>query len=109
LETTGAAPGDSLALALIGHVTVSALQAGPFADLHTVEPLDTIIYRAGGWDYVYAVSALTAVQPEAVDRLYVAQGDHLLLVTCTDWNLTTNIYEGRLIVDAVLGKQVPAP
>jgi|SRR3990172_630397 len=109
LESTGVRPGDPLAIVLIGHVTVSAAQAGPFAGLHTLKPLDEVIYRSGGVDYVYAIGSVDEVKPEDVDRLYVRKGDHLLLVTCTDWNYTTEKYEGRLIADAVLAKQVRSP
>lgn len=109
LETTGVRPGEDLAMALIGHVTVSAVQTGPFADLHMLQPLDEVIYRSGGSDYVYAINTITEVTPEDVSRLYLNKGDHLLLVTCTDWNYLTETYEGRLIVDAVLAKQVPSP
>jgi LPXTG-site transpeptidase (sortase) family protein len=108
LESTGVKPGDRFAMALIGHVTVSAAQTGPFASLYTLEPLDEIIYRSGGVDYVYTIGSIDEVEPEAVDRLYVDKGDHLLLVTCTDWNYVTETYDGRLIVDAVLTKQMPA-
>lgn len=109
LETTGVRPGEDLAMALIGHVTVSAVQTGPFANLYTLKPLDEVIYRSGGSDYVYAINTITEVTPEEVSRLYVDKGDHLLLVTCTDWNYLTETYEGRLIVDAVLAKQAPSP
>jgi LPXTG-site transpeptidase (sortase) family protein len=109
LETTGVRPGQELALTLIGHVTVSAVQVGPFANLYTLRPLDEVIYRSGGSDYVYAINTISEVSPEDVSRLYVNKGDHLLLVTCTDWNYLTETYEGRLIVDAVLAKQVPSP
>lgn len=109
LESTGVRPGDTMAMALIGHVTVSAVQTGPFADLHTLKALDEVIYRSGGADYVYAIGSLDEVKPEEVERLYVSKGDHLLLVTCTDWNYTTETYEGRLIADAVLVKQRPSP
>jgi LPXTG-site transpeptidase (sortase) family protein len=109
LESTGAKPGDDLAMALIGHVTVSAVQTGPFAELHALKPLDEVIYRSSGADYVYAIGSVDEVKPEDVDRLYVNKGDHLLLVTCTDWNYVTETYEGRLIADAVLVKQVRSP
>ncbi|HLF00428.1 MAG TPA: class F sortase [Anaerolineales bacterium] len=109
LETTGVKPGDPLAMALIGHVTVSAVQVGPFAELHTLQPLDTIVYRSGGADYVFSVGSIEQVKPEDAHRLYVPKGDHLLLITCTDWNYVTETYDGRLIVDAVLTKQTPSP
>jgi LPXTG-site transpeptidase (sortase) family protein len=109
LESTGVKPNDSRAMTLIGHVTVSAAQVGPFANLQSLKALDEVIYRAGGSDYVYTVNSISQVKPEDVGRLYVNKGDHILLVTCTDWNYLTEVYEGRLIADAVLAKQVPSP
>jgi len=109
LESTGVKPNDRTAMAFIGHVTISAAQNGPFAELQNLKALDEIIYRSGGSDYVYAINSLQHIKPEDVSRLYQPKGDHLLLVTCTDWNYLTEAYEGRLLVDAVLAKQVPSP
>ena len=109
LESTGVKPGDTYAMALIGHITVSAAQVGPFASLRNLQPLDEVIYRSGGSDYVYAINSIDQVKPDDVGRLFVNKGDHLLLVTCTDWNYITETYDGRLIVDAVLAKRVPSP
>jgi LPXTG-site transpeptidase (sortase) family protein len=109
LESTGVRPNDSLAMAFIGHVTISAAQNGPFARLQNLQPLDEVVYRQGGSDFVYSVSNIQHVKPEELQRLYVAKGDHLLLVTCTDWNYLTETYEGRLLADAVLAKRVPSP
>lgn len=109
LESTGVRPNDSLAMAFIGHVTISAAQNGPFARLQNLHPLDEVVYRQGGQDYVYSVANIEHVKPEDLQKLYVAKGDHLLLVTCTDWNYLTETYEGRLLADAVLAKQVPSP
>jgi LPXTG-site transpeptidase (sortase) family protein len=109
LESTGVKPNDSTAMAFIGHVTISAAQTGPFADLQNLKALDEVIYRSGGSDFVYAVNRVEHIKPEDVSRLFQPKGDHLLLVTCTDWNYLTENYEGRLLADAVLAKQVPSP
>jgi len=108
LESTGQGPDDSVAMALIGHVTVSTIENGPFADLWTLQPLTELIYRSNGTDYVYSIQSADEIKPEDVSRLYVNRADHLLLVTCTDWNYITETYDGRLLVDAVLVKQQPA-
>jgi LPXTG-site transpeptidase (sortase) family protein len=109
LETTGRRPGDNLAMVFIGHVTSSALDRGPFADLWTLKPLAQLIYRSSGTDYVYAVKDLYKVRPDETEKLYLPKGDHILLVTCTDWNYLTETYDTRLIADAVLVQQQPSP
>jgi LPXTG-site transpeptidase (sortase) family protein len=108
LESMGTRPGDDLAMVFTGHVTLSALERGPFADLWTIQPWDEIIYRGEGTDFVYAVSGVSTIAPGDVDRLYVSEGDNLLLVTCTDWDYVHEIYRQRLLVRAVLVKQVSA-
>jgi LPXTG-site transpeptidase (sortase) family protein len=102
LESTGEQPGGDLAVALIGHVTLTALERGPFADLWTLQPLDEIIYTHAGRNYIYAVSEVSKVAPDEVDALYRPGGDHLLLVTCANWDYLAEEYDRRLLVDAVL-------
>jgi LPXTG-site transpeptidase (sortase) family protein len=106
LGSTGARPGDELAMAFTGHVTLSAQRRGPFADLWMLQPLDEIIYRAGGVDYVYAVDDVSTVAPEAAGEVYVRRGGTLLLVTCTNWDYLAEVYRGRLLVRAVFVKQI---
>jgi LPXTG-site transpeptidase (sortase) family protein len=108
LETTGAHPGDDLAMVFTGHVTLSALDRGPFADLWRLKPLDEIVYRGGGVDYGYVVSEVATIAPEEVGRLFVPDGASLLLVTCTDWDYLHEVYRQRLLVRAVLVRQVGA-
>jgi len=109
LEATGDKPDGNLAMAFIGHVTVSSLQKGPFANLWTIKPFTEIIYRDGGVDFVYAVETLTQVKPNEAAKLFQRKKDHILLVTCTDYNFLTEKYDGRLIVDAVLTQRKIAP
>jgi sortase (surface protein transpeptidase) len=109
LESTGDRPGAGLAMAFIGHVTLSALERGPFADLWTLEPAAQIIYRAGGTDYLYAVLDIFKVKPEDAGRLFVPDGQRLLLVTCANWNYLTETYDARLVAEAVLVKEQPSP
>jgi LPXTG-site transpeptidase (sortase) family protein len=109
LTTTGRWPGDDWAMALVGHVTVSAAQRGPFADLWKARLNDEVIYRWQGVDYVYAVSEKTNAQPDEVDRLYIPDGDGLVLVTCTDWDYLHFTYAQRLIVRATLVRREALP
>lgn len=110
LKTTGAAPGDALAMVFAGHVTLSTGQTGPFASLWASRLDETeIIYRSGGTDYVYVVKLKTNAGPNDAQRLYVKDGQKILLITCTAWNYLTFQYDSRLIVEAGLSEQRPTP
>ena len=102
LVMTGDNPNSEYAMTFIGHVTVSSIEKGPFADLYKIKPLSEIIYRNGGVDFVYVVETLMPVPPTEVSKLFQRKKEHLLLVTCTDYDLLTSTYKGRLLVDAVL-------
>ena len=109
LDTTGDNPNNEYAMTFIGHVTVSSIEKGPFADLYKIKPLSEIIYRNGGVDFVYVVQTLIPAQPAEVSKLFQRKKEHLLLVTCTDYDLLTANYKGRLIVDAILVRRKIAP
>ncbi len=109
LPTTGERPGDDLAMVFIGHVTLSAMERGPLADLWTLPAMTEIVYRSNGSDYVYAIDNTVEIGPNEVGKLYVKKSDHILLVTCTAWNYVTETYDKRLVADAVLIRQFPSP
>lgn len=107
LETTGAFPGDDLAMVLVAHLTVTAADHGPFAYLQKIKAGADVLYQVGGIEYWYAVSEKGRVQPDHVNKLYVPDGRSLLLVTCTDWDVDRFLYANRLMVRAVLVEQRP--
>jgi sortase (surface protein transpeptidase) len=109
LSSTGREPGDSLAMAFIGHFTVAGARPGPLADIWDTRPGDEIIYRANGIDYVYSIAGRKTVGPQAIQELYVNDGSQLLLVTCTNWDFLSWEYSDRLIVQAALVRQSPSP
>ena len=109
LETTGQKPGDVLAMALVGHITLTAVRRGPFADLWKLPVGAEIIYRQGGTDYVYGVKYKVSASPDEAWRLYVHDGQTLLLVTCSEWDYATFSYAKRLIVVARASGQSAAP
>jgi LPXTG-site transpeptidase (sortase) family protein len=102
LATTGAYPGDEWAMVFIGHMTLSAVQHGPFAYLQNVSKDAEVIYSVGDQEYVYRVRALSRVPPDAVRELYLRDPHSLLLVTCTDWDGNQRVYANRLLVRAEL-------
>jgi len=105
LTTTGAFPGDTLAMALVGHITTETYARGAFADLEQIKPGDEIVYTALGVEYVYQVRRRSRVTPENVKALYVPDGHILLLLTCTDWDADGKRYANRLLVEAGLVTQ----
>lgn len=102
LPTTGEHPEDDLAMVLVGHISVTAVERGAFAQLQRLKVGETVTYRAAGVDYVYAIAERTRVAPDDVQKLYVPGGNTLLLLTCTDWDFTRRTYENRLLVRATL-------
>jgi LPXTG-site transpeptidase (sortase) family protein len=109
LESTGARPGAEWAMVLTGHVSRDTGLGGPFADLQFVRREATVIYRAEGFDYVYAVREKMQIEPADVKRLFVRDGSQLLLVTCTNWDFIHFEYDQRLLVRAELVEQRPSP
>ncbi|MCS6911414.1 MAG: sortase, partial [Anaerolineales bacterium] len=105
LTTTGAFPGDKLAMALVGHITTERLTRGAFADLERIKPGDEIVYILGEVEYVYEVRRRSRIAPENVKALYMPDGQTLLLLTCTDWDAEGKRYANRLLVEAELRAQ----
>ena len=102
LTTTGARPGDAWAMVFIGHITVSAKEHGAFAYLQKIQKDAEVIYQFAGNSYVYRVENISRAGPTEVNRLYLADGKSLLLITCTDWDETQRVYASRLVVQARL-------
>ncbi len=109
LETTGRMPGDALAITIAGHVTTSAVHAGPFAELWRLRLGDAVIFRTGETDYVYQVYAKLSALPQATGLLYAQDGQRLMLITCGEWDYLNFDYARRLIVEAKLTDQYPTP
>ncbi|MBX3060241.1 MAG: class F sortase [Anaerolineae bacterium] len=103
LATTGQHPGDDLAMVLAGHMTFAdgrLLFTGAFAELQYATYGTEIVVEMGAETAVYQVSEIRRLAPDDVDDLYLADGDSILLITCTDWNDSTGLYANRLLVRA---------
>ncbi len=110
LDSTGTHPGDDWAMTFIGHVTRPWPEiAGPFADLILLEHGEEVIYRANGTDYVYQVERIFRADPQAVDLLFVPDGEKIVLVTCSGWDFVDRQYAERLVTRAVLVRTEPSP
>lgn len=102
LTSTGAYPEDKWAMVLVGHITLTTLERGAFADLEKIKYGAVIIYRVNGIEYVYEVREKGRVAPADVEALYVPDGKVLLLMTCTDFNNLDRTYANRLLIRAEL-------
>lgn len=100
LATTGEHPGDDLAVVLVGHVTTAPGTYGPFAGIGQLVYDEQIVYRWAGHDYVYAVRGQSRADEADVQRLYVPDGNQLLLVTCSSFDYFSMLYTRRLIITA---------
>lgn len=104
LGSTGIYPGDTLAPVFAGHMTFPAsatLETGAFANLQYATYGTELIYELNGQETMYTVAEISRVAPEEVERLYLADGDSILLVTCTDWDADGRRYVNRLLVRAI--------
>ncbi|HZW03105.1 MAG TPA: class F sortase [Anaerolineaceae bacterium] len=108
LETTGAKPFDHYAMVFASHVTLpEPYGPGPFHQLRTLEAGDEIRFRTAEAEYIYWVDGRDIVPPDSVDRLFLADGEKIVLVTCSDWNYLAQQYDYRLVVEASLTQIAP--
>ena len=97
-------PGDQLAPVFAGHMTFptsATLETGAFANLQYATYGTEIIYEVNGSATAYTVTEISRVEPSEVERLFLEDGDSILLVTCTDWDKNGRVYANRLLVRAV--------
>ena len=103
LQSAGRWPGDELAMALAGHVTLEGEQRGPFYGLGSLRPGAQIILRVGdGRDWRYHVTGQSLLQPGDVKRIFRRDGRALLLLTCAVWDDAQHTYRYRLLIEARL-------
>jgi LPXTG-site transpeptidase (sortase) family protein len=90
---------------LTSHVYLSDGKPGPFVSLHTLTWGDQIIIHAYGQQYVYEVRSATQVLPTAVGKMMKHEEQSwLTLVTCRGYNESTDDYQYRVLIRAVLVK-----
>jgi LPXTG-site transpeptidase (sortase) family protein len=110
LETTGASPEEPRAMVFIGHISLrSPAGPGPFYNLRALQPGSEIIYQTPAARYTYHVEQIRAVKPTAIEALYPADPNKLLLVTCTGWDALSQTYQRRLLVTAGLVSKQERP
>ncbi|HWQ46420.1 MAG TPA: sortase, partial [Longilinea sp.] len=94
--------------ALTGHVYGANGLPGPFANLGSLTYGDTIIIHYGGQQYMYSVRASLSVSPSSTYWLLKHEDySWLTLVTCQHYNQTTDSYDLRRVIRAVLISVTP--
>jgi LPXTG-site transpeptidase (sortase) family protein len=88
--------------ALTGHVTLSNGQSGPFANLEDLKWGDRVVVHAYGFAYIYEVRENKVLVPNDTSVLKHEKDAWLTLVTCKNYNETTDTYTNRVSVRAVL-------
>lgn len=87
---------------LTSHVTLPNGQKGPFATLPDLRWGDRILIHAFGTVYTYEVRQNKVVSATDANVLQHEEKAWLTLLTCTSYNETTNAYDRRVAVKAVL-------
>jgi LPXTG-site transpeptidase (sortase) family protein len=86
-------------IVLAGHVEMANGSPGIFAHLNDLETGDVLLlFLPDGVTRMYNVSAVRTVDPDDLSVLYPTAGDELTLITCDDYDFTTNTYLERLVV-----------
>ncbi len=83
-----------------GHVEMSDGRKGVFADLPDVTVGETIVITDDGQEHMYTVIETKYVEPSDLTVLYPTNTNQLTLITCSDYNFFSNIYERRFVVVA---------
>lgn len=94
-------PGNSV---ITGHVYGADGLPGPFVNLYTLKWGDQIIIHFDGQRYIYEVHENIIVPPDDVSVIKHEDQPWLTLITCKDYNASTNTYAHRVAVGAVLVK-----
>ncbi len=92
---------------ITAHVYMSNGLPGPFVNLHTLQWGDQIIIHIAGQRYIYEVQENNIVSPTDISAFKHEEQPWLTLITCKDYNASTNTYAHRVVVGAVLIKVQP--
>jgi LPXTG-site transpeptidase (sortase) family protein len=99
---------------ITGHVVVASGLPGPFARLGQLSFGDSVIVHAWGEQYRYEVRQMSVLSPNDPSIFRHEERAWLTLLTCQDFDPTSETYRTRQVVRAVLmeidGESVmPAP
>jgi LPXTG-site transpeptidase (sortase) family protein len=88
-------------IVLAGHVELADGRRGVFATISQLSVGDPLILTQDGQQIVYAVQEMRQVSPDDMSVLYPRDGEHLTLITCTNYDFLNDVYHERLVVVAV--------
>jgi LPXTG-site transpeptidase (sortase) family protein len=89
-------------IVLAGHVEMQDGRLGIFSKLDNLQQGDSILLTEEQVDYRYAVSEIKYVQPDDLSVLYSTDRSTITLITCSDFNFFSQVYDRRLVVVAEL-------
>ena len=87
---------------LTAHVYLSNGLPGPFVNLGNLRYGDKVIVHAFGEKYTFEVRTNTVVEPNDTSAFKHEDRPWLTLMTCKEYDETTNTYRKRVVVRAVL-------
>ena len=92
---------------ITAHVYMSNGLPGPFVNLSTLKWGDQIIIHLAGQQYIYEVQENNIVSPTDSSAFKHEDQSWLTLITCKDYNASTNTYAQRVVVGAGMIKVEP--
>ncbi len=87
---------------MTGHVYLPNGLPGPFLDLGKLEWGDQIIVHSNGSRFIYQVRAISTVKPDDMTAFKHEDKSWVTLVTCKEYDETTDTYKKRIVIRAVL-------
>ncbi len=85
---------------LAGHVEMADGRTGIFATLESLQMGDRITITEAERDYHYSVTSVKHVAPDDLTVLQPSAQPSVTLITCSDYNVVSDVYEQRLVVTA---------
>ncbi len=95
-------PGLGSNTVLAGHVTLSGGILGPFNSLDKLKSGDKIYLSTEKYTYVYVYTDTMEVEPTDASVTDPTSSPQVTLITCTNWNSGSQVYDKRLVVTATL-------
>ncbi len=102
-------PGLGGNTALAGHVTLRNGALGPFYGLPDLEENAEVILYTEQNVYTYRVREKRQVEETDLSAIAPSEKAQVTLITCSDWNEDTELYEKRYVVTAELVDVKPRP
>ena len=92
---------------ITAHTYLADGTPGPFVDLGSLYYGDQVYIHANGHKYTYAVREVRLVYPQNLSVLRHEEYDWVTLITCREYNESTDDYNYRVVVRAVLVEVEP--